>query len=76
VNITSYDQILHQISASYVLSYDVHNLTVVAIRVSGHCACAISRDLFVRGKYEPLFLRSVTPICIFTLQLLRVYDED
>ena len=48
-NFLSRDLTLHQIWASYdhpFLSYDVHTLTAI-----GNCACAVSRDLFVRGWY-------------------------
>ena len=43
--------------------------------VCSHCACAVSRDLYIGGKFF-LNLKSLTPICLFTTQLLWSYDDD
>ena len=34
-----------------------------------NCACAVSRDLCVGGQIFPTYLKSLTPICLFTMQL-------
>jgi len=41
---------------------------------NGHCACAVSRDLS-RGQNWCTFLKSLNPIYLFTLSLLRCYDK-
>ena len=41
-----------------------------------HCACAESRDPWVGGEKQLHFLKSPTPICLFTLQLFLGYDDD
>jgi len=48
------------------------------IYVSGYSryACAVSRDLSPGGQNWPTFLKSVTPIYLFTLWLLGLYAED
>jgi len=45
--------------------------------VCSHRACAaISRDLCVRGQIFPTYLKSLTLICLFSIQLLQRYDWD
>jgi len=36
--------------------------------VCSHCACAVSRDLCVGGKFFAAYLKSLTPICLFNIQ--------
>jgi len=43
--------------------------------VCSHCACAVSRDLCVGGQIFPTYLKSLTPICLFTIQPLWRYDD-
>jgi len=41
---------------------------------NGHCACAVSRDLSLGQKWST-FLKSLNPICLFTLLFLPCYDD-
>jgi len=43
--------------------------------VFGYCACAVSRELCLAGKFYPAYLESTTPICLFTMQRWWLYDE-
>jgi len=44
--------------------------------VRGHCAFAESRDPCVGGQKQLHFLVCWTPICLFTMQLRWLYDEN
>jgi len=44
--------------------------------VRGHCACAESRDPWIGGSKTITYLESLTPICLFTIQLLLGCDDD
>jgi len=44
--------------------------------VCSHCACAVSRDRCVGGgQIFATYLKPLTPICLFTIQLLWHYDD-
>jgi len=58
---------------SWVMSYNVGYHWKC---VRGHCACAESRDTWVGGSKTITFLESTTPIYLFTIQLLLVFDDD
>jgi len=41
---------------------------VIVTDENGHCACAVSRDLYL-GPVTTKNLETLTPICLFTIQL-------
>ena len=43
--------------------------------LGSHCACAVSRDLCVWGKFYQIYLKSLTTNCLFTMQPPRLYDQ-
>jgi len=74
-------QPLHQVWRSYAirswvmssvwhLPYTIDN----EFAATGDCACAVSRDLCVGANF-PTYLKSLTPICLFTIQLLWRCDD-
>jgi len=68
----------------FLLSYDYRLLSMNYWILShfliwnSHCACAVSRDLSsgAKGQERSTFLKSLTPIYLFTLSLSGRYDED
>jgi len=65
------------------LRISIHELRVITLPldyrwkcVRGHSACAESRDPPVGGQKTITFLESPTPICLSTIQLRWLYDEN
>jgi len=60
---------------SRVMSFDISRRIPLRMRVQP-CACAVSHDLCVRpGQIFPTYLKSLTQIYLFTMQLIWRCDD-